>query len=203
RWYADFLCALGRAGEALEEMERALQLDPLSLIISTEISWISYLARDVGRAVDQALKTLEMEPEFYPACHILGLAYEQIGDNKKAVRALEKASRGSGGNPISLAALGHAYAAAGRKREAKKTLGDLRNYAKSRYVPPYGFAILHAGLGESSQALAWLQTAHEHRDVWLMWMQRDPRLDLLRREPLFQSLSLNMGFPGALGPSVS
>lgn len=195
RWYADFLSALGRTGEAFAEMERALDLDPLSLIINAEIAWISYLARDTGRAVRQSLKTLEIEPQFLPACHILGLAYEQMGENQEAINALEKASRGSSGNPISLSGLGHAYAAGGRKREARKILSDLRSHAKSRYAPPYGFAILHAGLGENSQALKWLQRAHAERDVWLMWMQRDPRLDPLRQEPVFQHLLRSMGFP--------
>ena len=82
RWYADFLCALGRTDEAVREMERALELDPLSLIINTESAWISYLARDTGCAMDQAVKTLKIEPHFYPACHILGLDYELMGEGE-------------------------------------------------------------------------------------------------------------------------
>jgi len=195
RWYADFLSALGRTDEAIKEMERAVGLDPLSLIINAEIAWIAYMAHDASRAVDQSLKTLEIEPHFLPACHILGLAYEQMGRNEEAIKAFEKASQGSSGNPIGLAALGHAHAVGGHKREARAILSDLKRQSKTRYVPPYGFAMVNAGLGDRPETLRWLQIAYEERDVWLIWLQRDPRLIPISQEPFFQRLLRNMGFP--------
>ncbi len=193
RWYANFLCAVGKMDQAIAEMGQALDLDPLSLIINTEVAWISYLARDSQRAVDQCLKTVHIEPQFFPAYHILGLAYEQMGENHEAIKAFEKASQGSCGNPVSLAGLGHAHAVGGRKREAREILTELEKQAKSRYVSPYGVAIVHAGLGGTSEALEWLHRAYEERDVWLVWIRCDPRFDPIRKETAFQSLLRKMG----------
>lgn len=201
RWYANYLSTMGRTEEALEEMHRALELDPLSLIINMELAWIYYMGRDHGRAADQALKTLEMEPAFSPACHVLGLAYEQMGRLKDAIPLLQKAHAGSGGNPISLAALAHIYARARRLQEARKTLTKLKALSGRAYVPPYAFAFVHAGLGDKFQSLTWLQKALEDRDAWLVWVQCDPRLDILREETSFHEILRRMGLPseGNLG----
>ncbi|HEX5482463.1 MAG TPA: winged helix-turn-helix domain-containing protein [Terriglobia bacterium] len=194
RWYANYLSALGRTEEALQEMHRALDLDPLSLIINMELAWIYYMGRDNGRAADLALRTLEMEPGFSPTRHVLGLAHEQMGKFKDAIQLLQEAHANSGGNPISLAALAHAYARANRPQEARKTLARLKALSGRAYVPPYAFAFVHAGLGDKSQSLIWLQKALEDRDAWLVWVQCDPRLDILREEPPFHELLRRMGF---------
>jgi TolB-like protein/tetratricopeptide (TPR) repeat protein len=195
QWYADFLSSRRRPDEALQEMGRALELDPLSLIINMELAWILYMAREYDRAMEQALKTLEIEPQFSPAHHVLGLAGEQLGRKEETIRSLQQAHDGSGGNPISLAALGHAHAAAGRKAQARKILNELREQAKRGYVPPYALALVSAGMGDKPQSLDWLQKAYEERDVWLVWVQTDPRLDCLRQEPHFQDLQRRMSLP--------
>ncbi|MGH9397597.1 MAG: winged helix-turn-helix domain-containing protein [Terriglobia bacterium] len=195
QWYADFLASQKRTDEAIREMDRALELDPLSLIINMEMAWVLYMAHEYERAIEQALKTIEIEPQFSPAHHVLGLANEQMGNQEDAVRSCKKAHDGSGGNPISLAALGHAYAAAGHKPEARGILNELRDQAKRGYVSPYALAIVCAGMGNRAQSLDWLQKAHDERDAWLVWIQPDPRLDCLRQEPRFHDLQRRMTLP--------
>ena len=88
--------------------------------------------------------------------------------------------------------LGHAYAVAGRPSEARKILDDLHRLAEERYVLPYGFALIHVGLGEHDVALAWLEQAYEERNSWMPFIQVEPRLDPLRSDPRFQDLLRRM-----------
>ena len=193
RWRAAHLSAMGRSEEALREIHKAQELDPLSLIISMEIAWNLYMARDYDGAVEQSLKTLEIEPNFVPAHHTLGLAYEQAGKYQEAISAFEKSRDGSESNPATLAALGHACALAGRKREAMKTLCELRKISERSYVPPYWPALVCAGLGDKDAGFEWLTQACEEHDVWLVWSKVDPRLDSLRPDSRFQDLLRRVG----------
>jgi TolB-like protein/Flp pilus assembly protein TadD len=186
RLYADFLSGLARVEEAEREMERAMELDPLSLIIHMETAWNSYMARHYEQSVDRALRTLEIEPQFMPAYNILGLAYEQMGKYKEAFRALQKARAGE--NPIGLASLVHAYGQSGRKTDARKILKGLYSVARRRYVPPYSMALAYLGLDDKQQVLKWLNKACEKHDAWLVWILRDPRMDAIRNERRFQEV---------------
>jgi len=191
--YADYLAALGRTQEAIREIIKAQELDTLSLVYSMEIAWNWFMAREYERALEQSFKTLEMEPLFTPAQHTLGLAYEQLGKHEEAIAAFQRALAGSGGNPVALAALTHAYAVAGRSREATKKLSELRQLSKTAYVPPYWMALAHAGLGEDQAAFEWLERAHGEHDVWLVWLKREPRFDVLRSDPRFEDLLQRIG----------
>ena len=186
--YAAHLAAVGRTQEALGEILKAQELDTLSLVYSMEIAWNWFMARKYDRAREQSFKTLEMEPLFAPAQHTLGLAYEQMGQPEEAIAAFQRALTGSGGNPVPLAAMAHAYATAGRRREAGEKLTELRQLARQAYVPPYWLALPHAGLGEKDAAFEWLQRAYEERDVWLVWLKREPRFDVLRSDPRLEHL---------------
>jgi TolB-like protein/Flp pilus assembly protein TadD len=203
RWYADFLAALGRSQEAAREMERARELDPLSLVINMELAWNWYMARENVRAVEQARKTLEVEPQFSPAYHVLGLACEQMGKFTEAIAALQRAQQGSVGNPINLASLGYTYGRARHKSEAKKVLSELRTLAKQSYVSPYAYSIVYLGLGDKEQGLKWLVKAYDEHDVWLIWILRDPRLDLIRQESAFKDLLRQMNLPVVSPPFVN
>jgi len=195
RWHADFLSAIGRSQEALRENRKAQELDPLSLVISMEGAWNLYMARDYPAAEQQALKTLEMEPNFAPAHFALALAYEQMGKRKDAIAAFERTQSSSGRNPATLAGLGHALGGAGRKTAPRAVLKELHAISKRCYVSPYCFALVHAGLGEKDQAFEWLEKAVEDHDVWLVWLKTEPRFDNLRSNPRFQSLLGRVGLP--------
>ncbi len=194
--YADFLSAQGRVQEALREIQTAHELDPLSLVIGNEVGWNFYMARQYIKALEHSLKTLEIEPGFPAARHTLGLAYEQLGSVNNAIAALEESRSASGDNPSLLAALGHAYALAGRRDEAVSVLGRMRTLAQRSYVSAYQLAILQAGLGDGGAALDCLAQAVEERDVWLVWLKQEPRFDSLRPDPRFQGILNAVGFDG-------
>lgn len=188
RVYADYLLAMGRPDEAMKEIELAQDQDPLSLVICVEVAWNSYMARAYDRAIEQSLRTLEMEPLFHPASYALGLAYEQQARYAEAVAAFERARDGSSGNPATLAALGHVFALMGRRQEAHRILAQLKELSARMYISPFWPAIICAGLAETDAALDWLERAYAERDVWLVWLKVDPRLDVLRADMRFQNL---------------
>jgi DNA-binding HxlR family transcriptional regulator/tetratricopeptide (TPR) repeat protein len=195
RRYADFLSAMGRHPEALNENQKAQELDPFSCAASMEGAWNLYMAREYRAAAQQAFKTLRMEPNYAPAYFALALAYERMGKSKEAISAFDKTRSISGSNPATIAGLGHALGRAGQKAEARAFLKELQVISKRRYVSPYCFALVHEGLGEKDRALAWLEEAVATHDVWLVWLKADPRFDALRGERCFQNLLGRVGLP--------
>lgn len=188
RMYAALLSALGRHEESIREIRQAQQLDPLSLIINAEAAWDLYMARDFQGAMEQAWRTLAMEPRFAPAQHALGLAYQQMGMLEEAIVEFQNVRTCSDNHPAAIAALGHAYASAGQRREAEDLLIELQRQPAERHVSAYWVALLHAGLGETRKAVRCLEQACDDRDVWIVWLEVEPRFDTLRADARLRGL---------------
>lgn len=193
-FYAFYLTAMGKVREALEEIQKAQALDPLSLIISTHVGLIYYLAHRYDDAVAQYGRTLEMDPGFAEAHLKLGETYKQESMHADAIREIEEAIRLAGGSSEKLAALGHAYAVSGQRARAEEILKTLTEAAARKYVSAYDIGLIHAGLGNHDLAFQWLEKAHEERALYLVFLKVDPRLDPLRTDPRFEALKNRMGF---------
>ncbi len=191
--YAISLVGMGRMTEALAEIKRAQELDPLSLGINSGVGWVLYFARQYNQSIEQLRKTLEMDPNFALAHYRLGLAYEQKSMHEESIAAFQKAVTLSGGGPAAIAALGHAYAVSGRKSEAHKALAELQDLGKQRYVARFYLAVVYAGLGDNDQAFAWLEKANEERNEPMFRLNFDPRFDNLHSDPRFAALLRKMG----------
>jgi tetratricopeptide (TPR) repeat protein len=191
--YADLLSATGKQDEAMEQMRFAQQLEPLAPVLDMQMAWTCYVARDFKQAEAQSWKALAMEPRFAAAQHTLGLAYEQMSMYEEALVELENARVCSDNHASTVAALGHAFALAGRRGEAVEMLGQLERMAQRRYVSGYWRSILYCGLGEEKLALEWLDNAFQERDVWLIWLKVEPRLDRLRHAARFEQLLQQIG----------
>jgi hypothetical protein len=87
-----------------------------------------------------------------------------------------------------LASLGHAYARAGRRNDARAVLARLDNASGKRHVPPYHLAVIYAALGDPPRALDWLERALDDRSPWIGYMLVDPRLDPVRSNPRFTDI---------------
>ena len=193
-WHGFYLGILGRVDQAIAEMRRAQELDPLSIIIRTHLGLMLYCGRRYDEAIEQLEQTLEMEPYFAAAHYFLALAYEQKGMCEETIGHLQTALRVSPGSPDKLGALGNAYAAFRRKEDARRALKELDGLAERRFVSAYDFAIVRAGLREADQAFKWLERAHEERSFsLLMSLKAEPRLDWLRSDSRFQNLVRRVG----------
>jgi TolB-like protein/Tfp pilus assembly protein PilF len=194
-WYALHLTAMGRLEDAIRETERAQDLDPLSLIITTNSGWILYFARRYDRAIEQCLKVIELEPNFWRPYLNLGWCYIERKMFDRAFAALSKASSLSDA-PVNLAALGRAYAVSGQRDEALEILDRLESMAQHRYVSPYYIAEICLGLDKIEQAFECLEKAYEERVWFLVFHNQEPMFDPIRSDPRFESLSNRLGLPG-------
>jgi TolB-like protein/Tfp pilus assembly protein PilF len=195
QWYAEYLSRMGRHNEAIAELKRAQELDPLSLMINAIGGWIFVCARRYGEAIAQCRRTLELNAGFYPAHGNLGRVYEQEKLYDEAISEYQKAKALEAGNPFLAADLARGYAAAGRKTEALKIISNLRELSKRRYVSPYKVAQIYVALRDFDQACAWLEKAYDEHSYDLTGAKVDPTLDRLRSDPRFQDLLRRMNFP--------
>lgn len=187
QWYSSYLAAFGRFDEAIASARRAQELEPLSFIASSHLSWILYLAGRTDQAIEECNKMLQLEPNFFPAHRYLGLAYLEKGMHDKAIASFQRGLQLSG-SPLVLAHLGHSYAVAGKQAEARKVLNQLRELENQRYVSAYTVAGIHTALGDREQAFRSLEKAYEERDVWFMNAKVDPVFKELRNDRRFQTL---------------
>jgi serine/threonine protein kinase/TolB-like protein/Tfp pilus assembly protein PilF len=194
RGYSNYLLAMGRFEEALLEVQRAQELDPLSLYTSVNAGWTFYFARQYDRAIEQCRKALELDANSDGAYACLGWSYRAKGLRQEAIAESERAVALSDRGPGRLTGLARAYAAFGRKADAGKILDELGGRGKHTYVAPHYSAMIYAALGENDQALAAMEQAYVERDGYLAWLKVDDAFDSLRKEPRFQELLSRVGF---------
>ncbi|MGO9273124.1 MAG: tetratricopeptide repeat protein [Terriglobia bacterium] len=178
----------GRMNDAVAEIGRAQQLDPLSVIILTAAAHIFNQAGQYDKALEQCRKALDLDPNFFLAHYIQGRAYEQKGMLPEAIAEFQKASDFSGGSPITISALGHAYAVSGKRQEAEQLLDQLVSLSKQKYVPAVYMMGICVGLGDNDQALRWLKQALQDRCDYVIYAPHEPGLDSLRADQRFQDL---------------
>jgi serine/threonine protein kinase/lipoprotein NlpI len=189
--YSHFLEAMGRTEESLVESQRLLEIDPLDPVMNAHLGWHYVMARQAEQAIAQCQKALEVGNTYW-GHYYLGQAYEQKARYNEAIAEFNKALGISEGSTEAIAALGHAYAVSGKRREAQHVLDDLDSLSKRQYVSLGYKAIIYAGLGDKEQAFKWLQYAYEEGSGWLIYLNVDPRYDPIRSDPRFPTLLLSV-----------
>ena len=193
--YTWYLTAMNRPGEAHASIRRTLDVNPLEIYAYITASDVYYMSRQYDKAIAQIQEAVNLDLTHPYINERLGWSYLQKGMFQEAVGEFEKAVQAFPAESQFRWMLGHAYAAAGRIAEARNSLEMLRALAKSQYVLPYGFAMIHTGLGEYDEAIEWLEKAYEERNSWMPFLQVEPRFDPLRSDPRFQDLVRRMNFP--------
>ncbi len=193
--YTWFLTAMKRPDEAHASIRRAIDLNPLEVGAYITASDAYYLSRQYDKAIAQLQEAVNLNLAHPYVNERLSWSYLQSGMFQEAIDNMEQALALSPGNTEFLWSLGNAYAATGKTAGAQKILDEMHLLAKKRYVLPYGFAVIHTGLGEIDEALQWLERAYMDRNPWMVYLQVEPRLDPLRADPRFQDLLRRMNFP--------
>lgn len=192
-WRGWHLARLGRSDEALVSMQRALELEPLSLIINANLGTIHYFARRYDDAIRQLQATLELNPDFPVAHQWIGRALDRAGRTGEAVEAQRRAVELLPGDPESIASLGHALARNDETKAAAAELAELDRLAGEKWVSSYWQGLVLMGLGRVDEAVRSLEQAYDERFDWIVFIAVDPLFDPLRDVPAFRRLVDRIG----------
>ena len=192
RFYAVLLTSLGRGEESINEIEIARKLDPLSLIINALKAQSFFYAERDAEAIEQANKTLEIEPNFWIAHIMLARIYIRQNRFDEAINEAKKAEQFSGGNSEAVSLEAYALAKSGRRDESFELLEDLKS--NGRYVPSYNLAMIYNGLDNREETLTNLEKAFAEKDARLILLKVEPKWNNLRNEPRFIELMRRMNF---------
>jgi tetratricopeptide (TPR) repeat protein len=183
-WRSHCFLALGRFDESGRDAMRALDTDPVSVMLNIHLGEHYHLAREYGLAIEQYRRALELNPNHPNAGPLLALVYEEKGMYSQAIAELEKAESFWVGTSRVRGPLGRVYGLAGRQAEARRVLQELIH---DRAGPKY-IAAVYIGLGETNRAFEWLQHACEERATALVNLKVEPAFDGLRSDRRFADL---------------
>jgi tetratricopeptide (TPR) repeat protein len=195
QWYANYLSVCGRFPEALREIQSAQKLDPLNLVINTDVGTTYYWGGQYERAIEEQRKALELDPDFFLAHVYLGFAYLRKSLPEDAIREFGIAGRLAPDEPDAIALRGYACGVLGRRSEAEKALAELAALSKRRYVSAFPIAWVYVGLGNKDRAFEWLEKAYGERACRLVYLNVERAFDPLRSDPRFVDLLRRMKFP--------
>lgn len=204
-WYAmSCLVPMGRLDTALEHMQTAQALDPVSSIISRDLAVIHLYRRDLESALEQCDHTVALNPHFAPAYVTLGMVQEQRKDFDESVAAFRRAADLAPRSPRTHAALARTYALSDRGDQAREALATLQALAASRYVSPFEFGPVYLALGAREEGFRWLARACDDRCFELLALAVDPRFDDVRTAPELAAIVGKLGLtaPGRPAPTA-
>ncbi len=187
-WYGLYLLTNKRFDEAIEMLKQAEKLDPISLIINTNLGLAYSLAGQQDKAIEELNKTLILEPNFALAHFRLGETYLQKGDYVAAILEFQKASKLTEEDLRFVSALGYAYGKAGQNQEAEKLLVELEKLSEKRYVAAFDFFLIYYGSGEDKKAFEYLEKALQDKDNRIIWLTVDPKMSLLKDQERFREI---------------
>jgi TolB-like protein/DNA-binding winged helix-turn-helix (wHTH) protein/Tfp pilus assembly protein PilF len=194
-WYAGVLSAQGRHQEAIAAIQRAQELDPLSPVINADAGWYYFYGRRYDEAIRECRRALEADPQFGFAVNCILASHRQQHDYQAALadakRLFEIRSARTGEPVPSLAA---SDPQSGLRNAAEIWLRRLNQLSKQTYISLYQIAALRMWLDDKDQALADLNRAREQRDLLVVFVNVDPRMDSLRSDPRFQVFRTNLPF---------
>ena len=186
---------MGRADEAVEDLEQGHRLDPHSQTVGMALAMVGLLARRYDTALQRCQEILQRDPSSALAHLVLGTCYAQKGDSARALTHCEKARKIGSGQILPAATLCSVYAMAGQRDSAERLLDELVAAEKQQYVRYMFLAQASVSLRKNKETLEWLKKAYEQRDPFLLFLKCDPRFELLSRSARFRDLLGRIGLP--------
>ena len=185
-WYV----FLTRRDEAVAEMKRAQELDPLTPLWYADLAWQYWSLGQYEKAIEEAKKSLELNPDFPFGLWLLGAVYADEGMYKEAIAVHQRADAAG---PEWRWVLPRTYALAGRRDEARKLAAQLGKRSDPIYT--WGLAEVYAAMRDKDEAFRWLEAGYKIHWSWMPWIRQNPAFKLLRDDPRFQELVRRMNLP--------
>jgi eukaryotic-like serine/threonine-protein kinase len=194
-WYSLLLRNLGRFDETSLVIKRAQELDPLSSIISVNVSDSQQMRNDHNASIETALKIIELDPTFSAAYENLGASYLKLGRNAEGIANLEKAVELGKRSGVRLRGLGYGYAVTGKRTEAIAIAKELEEKFEKKEATGQYVAAVYAGLGDKDKAFEWLEKDFQNRQGSLGDVRWRIHFETLRDDPRYKDLLKRMGLP--------
>jgi len=194
-WYGYYLTAMQRYDEAKVVLEKAKELDPLSVPIATDMGFSTLYSGDYDQALKKLQAALQMNPKFMLAHIWMGRVYQVKKMYPEAIAEYKKTLELTMNWPVAWSVLGNVYGVSGDKASAKKILDTLAELSSKKFVTSYGVATVYTGLGENDRAFEWLNKAYDERSNWLVWLKADPRWAPLKTDKRYAELVNRVGLP--------
>jgi tetratricopeptide (TPR) repeat protein len=191
--FAHYAVARGWGGQAVSSQRRGLDLDPMSAVMNTDLTWLFLLNREYEKALETSLATRNMKFAFPLENLYLSQIYLCTGKYEEAIAEIDKVVPSSGEAPVPMLAIAaYAHARAGKTETARKMLRRVDEISKRYYVSSYDRAVLHTGLGEKDKAVRALAQAMDDGEPRVIWLNVEPIFDSLRGHRRFQELVLRL-----------
>jgi TolB-like protein/DNA-binding winged helix-turn-helix (wHTH) protein/tetratricopeptide (TPR) repeat protein len=192
--YAIHFAVTGRFPEALEEIGRTQEVDPISPVSFSSMGWIYLRAHRPAQAIQQCQKSLDLDSHYVRGHLCLGEAYEEEGDFTRAAEEFLLGKTLSGAPAQQLEELKHGLQESGYDGYFRVRLKQLQK--QQTYVSPYDLADLSLRIGDRTGAMRWLEAAYKEHSPYLVFLRIEPRMDPLRSDPQFQDLVGRVGLGG-------
>lgn len=191
-YYGQFLAAMGRSDQAVEEADKAREIAHGAQPVDVAAGAIYYWAR----RYDKAIELIRPAASSDPMDNFL-LGWACVGESKwqEAINAFATILPLTDRDAGDVMSLAYAYASSGRRSEVPAMLEEVKQKTSLMYVPVYRIAATYLAMGDKEQALDWLQRASTDDRGWMVWLKVDPVMDPLRNDPRFQKLMGDMKFP--------
>lgn len=193
QWYSDYLSVLGRFDQAYDHALQAIELDPASPIIATNLASYFYRRREADKLIEQAEKIIEMDPEFAYGYFYLGFGYEFNGMYDEAVDAFVRAAILFGEPADCAEELREIFKRNGMDEMWRKRLEQYETRPHLKNHPTYLRAMIPIRLGDNETTLELLEKAYEQRDRGIIYAKHEPLLEPLRGDPRFEELIRRIG----------
>ncbi len=195
QWYGQYLETHGRYDAALIENKRALDLDPLSLTISSDQAMIHLAKGDADSAIEACKRSIDLDPNWYSAHRWLALSYLQKGRNLEALAEAERSVDLSNRHSSTLGILGYVLAQTGKRSEALAIAEELKTAFSKRQAKGTDVGWTYLGLNEKEEVFSWLDKDFESRNPTMPVRMRVPPLNSMRDDARYKDILKRMGLP--------